>query len=135
MTEVVVASSCEGIRRSAPEGFPQKAVTAFWRGLAYSAIGFAIALKTGNSQATQSMWFLFMPLMFLSTLFAPQEALSGWLQTAATFNPMTYLLSGMRALSMNGWDASDLGGGLLAVVGLGSVTFTLALLALRGRAR
>ena len=31
--------------------------------------------------------------------------------------------------------ASDLGGALLAVVGLGSVTFTLALLALRGRAQ
>ena len=41
----------------------------------------------------------------------------------------------MRALSMNGWDASDLGGAVLAVSGLGAVTFTLALLALRGRTR
>jgi ABC-2 type transport system permease protein len=109
-------------------------LSSMW-GLAYSAIGFAIALKTGNSQATQSMWFLFMPLMFLTTLFAPKEALSGWLSTAATFNPMTYMLAGMRSLSMNGWDASDLAGALLAVVALGSVTFMLALLALRGRAQ
>ena len=109
-------------------------LSSLW-GLAYSAIGFAIALKTGNSQSTQSTWFLFMPLMFLTTLFAPKEALSGWLETAATYNPLTYLLAGMRSLSMSGWDASDLGGALLAVVGLGSVTFTLALLALRGRAQ
>ena len=109
------------------------ALSSLW-GLAFSAIGFAIALKTGNSQATQNTWFLFMPLMFLTTLFAPREALSGWLSTVATFNPMTYLLAGMRSLSMMGWDASDLGGALLAVVGLGSITFTLALLALRGRA-
>ena len=109
-------------------------LSSLW-GLAYSAIGFAVALKTGNSQTTQSMWFLFMPFMFLTTLFAPKEALSGWLETAATFNPMTYLLAGMRALSMNGWDASDLGGALLAVTGLGAVTFSLALLALRSRTR
>ena len=104
-------------------------------GLAYSGIGFAVALKTGNAQATQSMWFLFMPLMFLTTIFAPKEALSGWLEVAATVNPMTYLLQGMRALTMEGWDAGDLGAAVLAVGGLGSVSLSLALLALRGRVR
>ena len=63
-------------------------ISSLW-GLAYSVGGFAVALKTGNSQTTQSIWFMFMPLMFLTTLFAPKEALSGWLETAATFNPMT----------------------------------------------
>jgi ABC-2 type transport system permease protein len=109
-------------------------LSSFW-GLAYSAIGFAVALRTGNAQTTQSVWFLFMPLMFLTTMFAPKEALSGWLSTAATFNPMTYVLAGMRALSMNGWDGSDIGGAMLAVTGFGAVSFTLALLALRGRTR
>ncbi|MDA1062182.1 MAG: ABC transporter permease [Chloroflexi bacterium] len=118
----------------APGAIALVLLSSLW-GLAYSAIGFAIALKTGNPQTTQSTWFLFMPLMFLTTLFAPKESLSGWLETAATYNPLTYLLAGMRALSLNGWDASDLGGALLAVVGLGTVSFTLALLALRGRAR
>ena len=108
-------------------------LSSFW-GLSYSAIGFAMALKTGSTQATQSMWFLTMPLMFLTTMFAPKEALSGWLEVAATWNPMTYLLAGMRSLSMSGWDASDLFGAVLAVVALGAVTFPLALLALRGRA-
>jgi ABC-2 type transport system permease protein len=81
------------------------------------------------------MWALFMPLMFLTTAFAPKEALSGWLETAATFNPMTYLLQGMRSLSMNGWDAGDIAGAILAVVGLGCVTLPLAFLALRSRIR
>ena len=104
-------------------------------GLAYSGIGFAIALKTGNAQATQSMWFLFMPLMFLTTLFAPKEALSGWLEVAATVNPMTYLLQGLRSLSMEGWDAGDIGVALLAVGILGAFSLTLAFMALRGRVR
>ena len=101
------------------------AISAFW-GLAYSGVGFAIALKTGNSQATQSMWFLFMPLMFLTTLYAPKEDLSGWLAAAATINPVTYMLEGMRSLSMEGWNAGDIGGAVLTVVGVGAVTITLA---------
>jgi ABC-2 type transport system permease protein len=102
-------------------------------GLAYSAIGFGIAIKTGNAQATQSMWFLFMPLMFLTTLFAPKEALSGWLDVAATLNPMTYLLQGLRALSMEGWDFGDIGVALLAVGVLGAFSLTFSFLALKSR--
>jgi ABC-2 type transport system permease protein len=76
-----------------------------------------------------------MPFLFLTTLFAPREELSGWLSTAATFNPVTYLLAGQRALAMNGWDASDVGGALLAVATVGTLSFSLALLALRSRLR
>lgn len=107
-------------------------LSSLW-GLAYSAIGFSIALKTGNSQATQSMWALFMPLMFLSTTFAPKEALSGWLKTAASLNPMTYLLDGMRALSMTGWEMDRIAIAVLAVAILGSITLSLALMALKSR--
>ncbi|HXH20429.1 MAG TPA: ABC transporter permease [Dehalococcoidia bacterium] len=109
-------------------------LSSFW-GLAYSAIGFAVAIKTGNAQATQSLWALFMPMMFLTTLFAPMEALSGWLKVAATVNPMTYLLRGMRALSSEGWDMADLGVAIAAVAALGVVTLTLAFAALKSRVR
>jgi ABC-2 type transport system permease protein len=102
-------------------------------GLAYSGIGFSVALKTGNAQATQSMWFLFMPLMFLTTMFAPKESLSGWLSTAATVNPMTYILDGMRALSMRGWDGEDLGLALVAICALGAFSLSMAFMALRSR--
>ena len=104
-------------------------------GLAFSGIGFAVASKTGSAQSTQSVWFLFMPLMFLSTLFAPKESLAGWLETVATFNPMTYLVAGMRSVSMNGWDAADLGGAILTVAVLGTVSVSLALMGFRARLR
>jgi ABC-2 type transport system permease protein len=110
-------------------------VIASFFGLAYSGIGFAIALKTGNAQATQSMWFLFMPLLFLTTLFAPKEALSGWLKTAATFNPMTYVLEGLRSLSMEGWILEDLGVALLTISVWATISISLAFLALKGRLR
>jgi ABC-2 type transport system permease protein len=107
-------------------------ISSLW-GVAFSAIGFAIALRTGNSQATQSVWTLFIPFMFLTTAFAPKEALSGWLKVAATLNPMTYVLQGMRALTMEGWNMGDLAVAIAAVGGLACVTFSLAFMALRSR--
>jgi ABC-2 type transport system permease protein len=104
-------------------------------GIAYSGIGFGIALKTGNAQATQSIWALWVPFMFLTTAFAPLDALSGWLRAAATFNPMTYILRGLRELSTQGWDLGEIGVALITVAALGAVTLTFALRALIGRVR
>lgn len=109
-------------------------IASLW-GLAYSAIGFALALKTGNSQVVGSMWALQIPFIFLTTSFAPMEALSGWLRTAATYNPVTYLLRALRSLSMHGWDAGEIAIGLATVAGLGLITLTIALRALLGRIR
>jgi ABC-2 type transport system permease protein len=109
-------------------------VTSFW-GLAFSAIGFATAIKTGNSQSVQSIWVLFIPFMFLTTAFAPLDALSGWLKVAATLNPMTYVLDGMRSLSMEGWEADTMLYAVAAVAGFGAVTLSMTFLALRSRLR
>jgi ABC-2 type transport system permease protein len=104
-------------------------------GIAYSAIGFAIALKTGNAQATQSIWALWVPFMFLTTAFAPLDALSGWLRAAAAVNPMTYILRGLRELAGHGWDIGEIGVAIITVAALGTVTLTLALRSLMGRVR
>ena len=117
-------------------GFPGMVVMivvlSVW-GIAFSAIGFAIALKTGNVQATQSIWTLFIPLMFLTTAFAPKDALADWMQVAATVNPLTYVLDGMRSLSMFGWDGEALWQAFAAVAIFGSLTITWAFMTLKGR--
>ena len=63
----------------------------------------------------------------------PAEALSGWLATVAQFNPVTYLLAGLRSLITVGWDAQAIGGALLATGLVAVVSLSLALTALRGR--
>ncbi len=107
-------------------------MAAFW-GLAFTGFPYAIALKTGNPAAVNSSFILFFPFAFLTTSFLPQEALTGWLSTIAEWNPVTYLLAGMRALVLDGWDASEILGGFAAIVGVGAVSMTLAFAALRGR--
>ena len=102
-------------------------------GLAFTGFPYAIALKTGNPSAVNSSFLLFFPFAFLTTTFLPKEALSGWLRTVADFNPVTYLLEALRSLLLVGWDAGALLAGFAAVVGVGAVSLTLALAALRGR--
>ena len=61
--------------------------------------------------------------------------MTGWLATATRFNPTTYLLEGMRALLQDGWNWAAIGRGLLAIAGVGTVSFSLAFAALRGRVK
>ena len=104
-------------------------------GLAFTGFPYAIALKTGNPAAVNTSFILFFPFAFLTTAFLPKAALSGWLATIAEYNPVTYLLAGMRSLVLSGWDAGAIAEGFGAILGVGFVSITLALLALRGRLR
>jgi ABC-type multidrug transport system permease subunit len=73
-------------------------------GLAFAGYSVATGLLTGNAAAAQFATFLFFPLIFVAPTFLPREALEGWLETAAAANPTTYVLEGMRALLIDGWD-------------------------------
>ena len=65
----------------------------------------------------------------------PREQLSGWLDTVATFNPVTYLLEGLRSLVVEGWEWGDLASALVAVGVVAAVSMTMCFAALRGRIR
>ena len=101
--------------------------------LSYAGIGMAIALKTGSAQASQAGFLLFFPLLFLSPAFAPKEVFAGWLEFLATINPITYLLQGMRALVLEGWDLESLLAAFGSIAGFAIVTLSLTLAALRSR--
>lgn len=101
-------------------------------GLAFTGFPYAIALKTGSPGAVASSFLLFFPFAFLTTSTLPQEALTGWLSTVADYNPVTYLLAGMRSLN-DGWDWTAIGQAMTAIVLLGALSMSLCFAALRGR--
>ena len=109
------------------------AAAAFWS-LAFAGFGYAVALKTGNPAAVQSMFLLFFPFLFLTTSYVPRDQLSGWLDVVATFNPVTYILEGMRALAIDGWTV-DVLWAVLAIVAVGALSISMCMAALRGRVR
>jgi len=88
-----------------------------------------------NPTAVNNAFLLFFPFAFITTAYLPQEAMTGWLATAVKFNPTTYLLEGMRALMQTGWEWASLGKALLAIAGMGIISFTLAFRSLRGRVK
>jgi len=108
--------------------------SALW-GLVFTGFPYAVALKTGSPAAVNACFVLFFPLFFLSDAVVPKQALTGWMSEIATYNPITYLLGALRSLITTGWQASTLLEGLAALAGIGIVSFTLALGALRARVR
>ena len=102
--------------------------------LAFAGFGYAIALKTGNPAAVNSTFLLFFPFLFLTSSYVPRSQLSGWLDTVAGFNPVTYLLDGLRSLVLgNSWQWTQLGQALAAIALVGAVSMTMCFAALRGR--
>jgi ABC-2 type transport system permease protein len=102
-------------------------------GVVFTGFPYAIALKTGNPGAVNSSFILFFPFAFLTTAFLPKEALTSWLETVATYNPVTYLLDALRSLITQGWELDSLLKGMGAVAAVGVVSFSLAMAAFRGR--
>ena len=100
--------------------------------LVFAGFGYAVALKTGNPAAVQSVFLLFFPFLFLTTSYVPRDQLSGWLDTVASFNPVTYILEGLRALAIEGW-TTDLVWSVVAIVAVGVLSMWMCLAALRSR--
>ena len=103
--------------------------TRLW-GLAFTGFPYAIALKTGNPAAVNTSFLLFFPFAFLTTSCVPRSALSGWMDTAAGWNPVTYVLAGMRSLISGGWEWTVLGKALLAIAIMGAISMSLCFAAL-----
>jgi ABC-2 type transport system permease protein len=111
------------------------ALAALWS-LAFAGFGYAIALKTGNPAAVNSMFLLFFPFLFLTSSYVPRSQLSGWLNTVAGFNPVTYLLDGLRSLVLaQNWQWGQLGQALAAIAVVGLLSMTMCFAALRGRVK
>lgn len=133
---VLAVGSIVGVRfATGPPGIVAfVAFSALW-GLAFTGFPYAIALKTGSAAAVNASYVLFFPLFFLSDAIVPKQALTGWFSTIATYNPVSYLLGALRSLIIGGWQAAPLAQGIAALAGIGLVSMTLAMLALRGRTR
>ena len=65
----------------------------------------------------------------------PKEALIGWLATVADWNPVTYVLAGLRAIVSGGWEIGAICGAIAATAIVGTISIGLALAALRRRVR
>ncbi len=92
-------------------------------GMAWSGISLFIALVTKDSEATLMISLLTtFPLLFLSTAVMPKEFLPPWVQTVATYNPLSYVADGFHSLIIRGFDWAALGYAFLIIAVVGTLT-------------
>ena len=103
--------------------------------LAIGGIIAAIALRTGNSSVVQGLFPLVFVVLFLSTAFFPQDLMVEPAKTIAVYNPLSFIVEGIREPIISGISGSDLIDALLAIAGIAVVSAFLSSRALRYRLR
>jgi len=70
-------------------------------GIGFSGLALAVASSTDSSEGYHMMIFLVqLPLLFLSNSLYPLAALPGWMKVGVYANPTTYVVSGLRQITM-----------------------------------
>jgi ABC-2 type transport system permease protein len=102
--------------------------------LAFGALGAFAALRSGSGEAVQGLFPLMFAALFLSSMALPRDLIeTDWFRTVATWNPVSYMLEGIRSLMIDGWDGEALALAFGCALGLALVTLTAASAALRTR--
>ena len=101
---------------------------------ACGCIGTFAALRLGNSEAIQGLFPLFFVFLFLSSMALPRDLIEqDWFRTIATWNPVSYLLEGIRSLFLTGFDGEALALAFGVALALGVVFLSAAAGSLRLR--
>ena len=75
--------------------------------LAIGGIGAAIALRTGNTSVVQGLFPLVFVVLFLSTAFFPQNLMIEPAKTIAAYNPLSFIVEGIREPIISGISAAE----------------------------
>ena len=101
---------------------------------AFGAIGIFAAFRFGNGEAVQGLFPVLFVFLFLSSMALPRPLIEqDWFRTVATYNPVSYLLEGIRSLFIVGWDGEALALAFACAIGIAAIILTLAAANVRNR--
>jgi ABC-2 type transport system permease protein len=103
--------------------------------MAVGGIGAAIALRTGSASVVQGLFPLVLVVLFLSSAFFPVHLMIQPAQAIAEYNPLSFVVEGIREPIISGIDAADTLYAVLAIVGIVALGLLLSARALRHRLR
>jgi ABC-2 type transport system permease protein len=102
--------------------------------MAFGSIGAFVALRSGSGEAVQGIFPLLFASLFLSSMALPRDLIeTDWFRTVADWNPVSYMLEGIRSLVITGWDGEALALGFACAGGVALVAMAAASSALRTR--
>ena len=101
---------------------------------AFGCIGVFAAFKLGNGEAVQGLFPVLFVFLFLSSMALPRPLIEQeWFRTIATYNPVSYLIEGIRSLFIDGLDGEALLLAFTCGLVLSAVFLALAVTSLRTR--
>ncbi|MFL5823232.1 MAG: ABC transporter permease [Solirubrobacteraceae bacterium] len=101
---------------------------------AFASLGGLLALRFGTGEAVQAIFPLLFVTLFLSSSSLPRSLISvSWFRDVATYNPVSYLIEGLRSLVITGWDGRALALGFGFAILLLVVTLALSDSAMKSR--
>jgi ABC-2 type transport system permease protein len=103
--------------------------------LGFGAIAAAIALRSNSASVVQGIFPLIFVILFLSDAFFPANLMLEPAAGIAEYNPLSFIVDGIRGPIIDGWDATEQLKAIASVVGIGALGLALCGLALRGRVR
>ncbi len=103
--------------------------------LAVGGIGAAIALRTGSASVVQGLFPLVLVVLFLSSAFFPVDLMIEPAKAIAEYNPMSFIVEGVRNPIISQIDGSELLGAVAAILGIFLLGVGLSARALRYRLR
>jgi ABC-type multidrug transport system permease subunit len=103
--------------------------------VAFGGLGAAVALKSGRASVVQGLFPLVFVILFLSTAFFPRQLMLEPAASVAEFNPLSFIVEGVRDLVISSASAPTLVEGWLAIAVVASIGLGLSAAALRSRLR
>jgi ABC-2 type transport system permease protein len=102
--------------------------------MAFGSIGLAVGTRASAPESVQSLFPLIFVFLFMSSMSLPRDLMAtDWFRTVATYNPVSYMVEGLRSLLITGWDGEALALGFGCALGILIAGLTVASLSLGGR--
>ena len=77
--------------------------------LAFGSIGLVAGMRARSPEAVQGLFPVLFVFLFLSSMSMPRNLIeTDWFRTVATYNPVSYMIEGIRSLLITGWDPEAL---------------------------
>jgi ABC-2 type transport system permease protein len=103
--------------------------------VAFGGIGAAIALRAGTASVVQGLFPLVFVILFLSSAFFPAELMLEPAGTVAEYNPISFIVEGVRDPVISTLTGEDAWKAFASIVGIGAMSLGMSALALRHRLR
>jgi ABC-2 type transport system permease protein len=102
--------------------------------LAFGSVGLAVGMRSNTPESVQSLFPLIFVFLFMSSMSMPRNLIqTDWFRIVATYNPVSYMIEGLRSLLITGWDGEALALGFACAFGVLAIGLTVASFSLKER--